>query len=216
MKIYNIVFLGPPGGGKGTQADLVCQKLGVPHISTGDIFRELSKDEENPLSKELKSYMNSGQLVPDEIVVKIVMERLTKDDCKNGYLLDGFPRSLEQAKILDSSLKNAPLTNVILIDVDEEKLIKRLTGRRIAKNSGRIYNIYFNPPKVEGRCDESGEELIQRDDDKLETVKKRLQVYKDQTMPSVDYYQQKGVLKRINGDRPIEEVFADIMEVLGA
>lgn len=209
--MYNIVFLGPPGSGKGTQADKLCEELNIPHISTGDIFRELLKKEDNELTKEIKSYMNSGQLVPDEIVVKIVLERIKQDDCKNGYLLDGFPRSLNQAQILD---ENVNLTHVILIEVDEDLLMKRLTGRRIAKNSGRIYNIYFNPPKEEGKDDINGEPLYQRDDDTEETVKKRLDVYREQTLPSVKFYEDKGILHRVNGEKDINVVFKQIKEVV--
>jgi adenylate kinase len=212
--MYNIVFIGPPGGGKGTQADMVCKFLSIPHISTGDIFRAMIKEGKSELADMIRGYMSRGELVPDEAVVDVLFDRISKDDCQNGYLLDGFPRSLNQAKVLDAKLASAPLTHVILIDVDENQLIKRLTGRRTAVKSGKIYNIHFNPPKVEGKCDVSGEDLIIRDDDKIETVTNRLKVYKDQTVAAVNYYKEKGVLTVIKGEKNIDEVFADIKEVL--
>jgi adenylate kinase len=210
----NIVFLGPPGSGKGTQAEKLCEFLNIPHISTGEILRATINEGTGALADEVKSYVHSGKLVPDDIVIKLVLERIKESDCKEGYLLDGFPRSLNQAEALDESIKNYPLTHVILIDVDEDYLFKRLTGRRMAKNSGKIYNIYFNPPKVEGKCDETGEDLYTRDDDKPETVKKRLDVYKEQTLDAIKYYEDKGVLIRIDGSKAIDEVFAKIKEVV--
>ncbi|OHD55994.1 MAG: adenylate kinase [Spirochaetes bacterium GWF1_51_8] len=212
--MYNIVFIGPPGGGKGTQADMVCKDLNIPHISTGEIFRAMMKEGKSELADLVRSYVSKGELVPDEVVVDVLFDRISKDDCQNGYLLDGFPRSLNQAEVLDAKLKNSPLTHVILIDVDEELLFKRLTGRRTAVKSGKIYNIYFNPPKVEGKCDVSGEDLIIRDDDKPETVTNRMKVYKDQTMAAVEYYRAKKVLRVVRGEKNIDVVFAELKEVL--
>lgn len=210
----NIVFLGPPGSGKGTQAEKLCKYLNIAHISTGEILRATIKEGTGDLAEELKSYVNNGKLVPDEIVIKLVLERLKESDCKPGYLLDGFPRSLNQAIELDEAIKDAPLTNVIMLDVDEEFLMKRLTGRRMAKKSGRIYNVHFNPPKVEGKCDESGEDLYTRDDDKPETVKKRLDVYNAQTLEAIKYYEDKAMLVKIDASRSIDEVFVKVKEVV--
>ncbi len=211
--MLNIILIGPPGSGKGTQSEKISDMYGITHISTGDLFREVMDSNDNDRAGLIKKYVNNGDLVPDNIVIDMVIERLKNKDCENGYLLDGFPRSLNQAKIFDENELDKPVSHVILLDVDEDLLFKRLTGRRLAKKSGRIYNIYFNPPKVDEKCDESGEDLVIRDDDKEETVKNRLKVYKEQTYPLIKYYEDKKLLYRVNGNRNIEEVFTEIKEV---
>jgi adenylate kinase len=212
-----LVLLGPPGAGKGTQAANIINKYQIPHISTGDIFRKNIK-EGTELGKKAKEYMDKGLLVPDEIVVAIVKDRLTEDDCKNGFLLDGFPRTVAQADALDAELKEmgVALDKVINIDVSKENLIERAVGRRICKECGQTYHIKFNPPKVENKCDICGGELYQRKDDTIETVTKRIEVYLEQTKPLIDYYKNKGILVDINGEQSIEKVFADIVNELGS
>ena len=213
--MLNIVLLAPPGGGKGTQAERLTKTLNVAHISTGDIFRSIVKGNYSgsfPVS-EILEYMNKGLLVPDDIVVKITLERLGKDDCKNGFLLDGFPRTLNQARMFDEFAPDKRLSLVILIDVNEESLFKRLTGRRSCPRCGKIYNIFYSPPLKENICDEDGERLVVRKDDSEETVRKRLEVYRSDTIPLIDYYQDKGILRKIDGNKPVEEVFMQIMEV---
>lgn len=212
----NIALLAPPGGGKGTQAERLVKTLNIAHISTGDIFRSIVKGTYKgsfPVN-EILDYMNKGLLVPDDIVVKITLERLNQDDCKNGFLLDGFPRTLNQAEMFDKLASDRKLDLVILLEVNEEGLIKRLTGRRSCPKCGKIYNIYYTPPKKDNICDDDGETLITRSDDTVETVKKRLDVYKNETMPLISYYEKKGILKRVDGDRSVEEVFKQIMEVI--
>lgn len=211
-----IVLLGPPGAGKGTQASAIVSKYSIPHISTGDIFRENIKNG-TELGKKAKEYMNKGLLVPDELVVSIVKDRLTKEDCKDGFLLDGFPRTVKQAEALDDELKamNLKLDKVINIEVGKEILIERAVGRRICKNCGATYHVKFSPPKEENTCDKCGAELYQRDDDKVETVEKRIEVYTKQTQPLIDYYDKKGLLLNIDGTKSIEEVFNDIVASLG-
>ncbi len=216
--MINLALIAPPGGGKGTQAEKITRTLNIPHISTGDIFRSIVKGEyagSFPVS-EILNYMNRGLLVPDDIVVKITLERLGQDDCENGFLLDGFPRTLNQAEMFDKLSSNKRLNYVILIDVEEESLIKRLTGRRSCPKCGRIYNIYFSPPLKEGLCDEDGEGLVIRNDDKEETVRKRLEVYKTDTKPLVDYYKKQNILAKVDGNKFVDEVFKQIMEVLKA
>lgn len=211
-----IVLLGPPGAGKGTQAAKLVEKYDIPHISTGDIFRKHLK-EKTKLGLKAKEYMDKGLLVPDELVVDIVKERLMEDDCKKGFLLDGFPRTVEQADALEDELKkqNLKLDGVINIEVRDEIIIDRLTGRLVCKKCGATFHEKFNKPKQEGICDICGGELYTRDDDKVETVKNRLDVYKNQTQPLIDYYAQKGILKTINGEADTDMVFARICEVLG-
>ena len=211
-----IVLLGPPGSGKGTQAEFITEKLGVPHISTGDMFRK-AIEEGTELGKEAKKYLDSGQLVPDEITVGIVKERLNKSDCEKGFLLDGFPRTVAQAEALDGILKekDTGLDAVININVPREELLKRLTGRRICRNCGATYHIIFNPPAVENTCDKCGGELYQRKDDTEETIINRLEVYKKQTEPLIQYYKEKGLLKDIDGGQSIEEVTKEIGLSLG-
>ncbi|NOY65278.1 MAG: adenylate kinase [Nitrospirae bacterium] len=210
-----IVLLGAPGAGKGTQAKKMIEKYGIPQISTGDILRKAVADG-TPLGKEAKSYMDKGELVPDSVVIGLVKERLSQDDCKKGFILDGFPRNTSQAETLDQVLSemNMPLQLALSVDVDFDILMKRLTGRRTCKQCNQMYNIYFSPPKKEGVCDKCGGELYQRDDDKEETIKKRLEVYEAQTAPLIDYYEKKGILKRVNGVGDIDEIFANICKIL--
>lgn len=210
-----LVLLGPPGVGKGTQASNIVKRYNIPHISTGDIFRANIK-EGTELGITAKSYMDKGLLVPDELVVSIVKDRLSKEDCKDGFLLDGFPRTVEQAEALDSELlkMGIKLDKVVNIEADEDVLIQRVTGRRICKECGATYHIKNMPPKVEGVCDIDGGTLYQRDDDKVETVKTRIQVYLQQTQPLIDYYKNKGLLLDINGIRPIDDIFETIVNSL--
>ena len=207
-----LVILGPPGAGKGTQAEYIVEKYNIPHISTGDIFRENIKNN-TELGKEAKSYMDKGLLVPDDLVIALVEDRLNKDDAKEGFLLDGFPRTVAQAVSLDSILdkNDDKLTKVINISVDAEILIERAVGRRVCKTCGMTYHVKFNPPKEEGICDKDGTKLIQRDDDTEETVKTRISVYFDQTAPLIDYYRAQNLLIDIDGAKDIDKVFNDIV-----
>ncbi|SDK57687.1 adenylate kinase [Sediminibacillus albus] len=211
----NLILMGLPGAGKGTQAEKIVDKYQIPHISTGDMFR-LAIKEGTELGKKAKSYMDQGELVPDEVTIGIVRERLSKDDCQKGFLLDGFPRTIAQAKALEDLLADMgeSLDYVLHVEVPKEQLIERLTGRRICPTCGATYHVQYNPPKVEGKCDKDGTELIQRDDDKPDTVKKRLEVNLEQTQPMLDYYKQKGYLAAINGAQDIELVFQEIDEKL--
>lgn len=206
-----IVLLGPPGAGKGTQAAKIIEEYSVPHISTGDIFRKNLK-EGTPLGIKAKGYMDQGLLVPDELVVDLVKDRLLEEDCKDGFMLDGFPRTVLQAESLEEELTRLgqTLNAVININVDAELLFKRLTGRRICKSCGATYHVYFNRTKSEGICDKCGGELYQRDDDQEATVKKRLEVYQEQTQPLIDYYKNKGTLVDIDGVGEIDDVFSQI------
>ncbi len=210
-----LVLLGPPGAGKGTQASNIVEKYGIPHISTGDIFRANIK-EGTALGQEAKSYMDKGLLVPDALVVSIVKDRLLKDDCKQGFLLDGFPRTVNQAEALDSELEKMGinLDRVINIDADADILIERAVGRRICKECGATYHIKFNPPKVEGICDKDNGVLYQRDDDVEETVSTRIRVYMEQTQPLIEYYNQRGLLLNVDGTQAIDAVFTVISEEL--
>ena len=211
-----IVLLGAPGAGKGTQAEALVKKLNLPHISTGDMFRAAIKNG-TQLGLEAKSYMDAGKLVPDSLTVGIIKERISEPDCKDGFILDGFPRNVAQAEALEKMLAelNAPLDAALNIDVPLDKIVTRLTGRRMCKDCGTIFHVVFNPPAKEGVCDACGGALYQRSDDTVETVTNRLQVYTEQTAPVIGFYAEKGLLHDINGDRPIEEVMVSIGEALG-
>ena len=211
----NIVLMGLPGAGKGTQAEKIVEQFHIPHISTGDMFRKAIK-EGTKMGLEAKSYMDKGLLVPDEVVIGIVKDRLGEDDCNNGFLLDGFPRTVAQAEALDSLLEDLDkkIDHVISINVDKDALVSRLTGRRICKDCGATYHLIYNPPKVEGICDKCGGELYQRDDDKEETVLTRLDVNIKQTEPLLNYYEDKNVLRNVDGDQDIDEVFLSIEKIL--
>lgn len=207
--------MGLPGAGKGTQAQKIVEKYDIPHISTGDMFR-LAIKEGTELGQKAKSYMDEGALVPDEVTIGIVKERLAKEDCQKGFLLDGFPRTIEQAEALDQLLDkmNRSLDYVLHVDVKEDELIERLTGRRICPRCGTTYHVLFNPPKEEGICDKDGATLIQREDDQSETVKNRIAINLEQTQPMLDFYEKKGHLMTIDGSQEIDKVFHDIDEEL--
>ena len=211
-----INMLGAPGAGKGTQAKKIADKYQIPHISTGDIFRANIKNG-TELGKKAKTYMDQGLLVPDELVVDLVVDRLAQDDCANGCVLDGFPRTIPQAESLDAALgaKGEAIDYAIDVDVPDENIINRMSGRRACVACGATYHIVHIPTKVEGICDRCGEKLILRDDDKPETVKKRLDVYHAQTQPLIDYYTTKNVLKSVDGTQDMEDVFKAIVRILG-
>ncbi len=211
----NIILLGPPGAGKGTQAKMLIDTYQIPQISTGDILRAAVK-EGTLLGKEAKSYMDKGELVPDSVVIGIVEERIQQPDCKKGYMLDGFPRTVPQAKALDAMLQklDSEIDHVVSIEVANEELIKRLTGRRTCRECGAGFHIMFDPPKQEGVCDKCGGELYQRDDDNEATVRSRLQVYDSQTKPLIDYYQGQEKIRPIDGVGQIKEIFERITTVL--
>ena len=206
----NIIFLGPPGAGKGTQAQKICAALNIPQISTGDILRRAMK-EGTETGKKAKSFIDAGQLVPDEVIIDIVKERLAMADCQNGYILDGFPRTVPQAEALDTF---ATIDTVIELDVADQVLVDRLSGRRVCLKCGATYHLSMLNGKT--TCDVCGEELVQRNDDKAETVLNRLKVYHDQTAPLIGYYTEKGLLKKIDGAQGLENTFAAIMSTLGA
>jgi adenylate kinase len=212
----NLVLLGPPGAGKGTQAAKIIEKYGIPHISTGDILRSNIK-EGTLFGKKAKEYMDKGELVPDSLVIEIAKERLDRDDCREGFLLDGFPRTVTQAKALDDHLavKDKKIDHVLDIKVEKEELISRLTGRRVCRNCGATYHAVNIPPKEEGICDICGGELYQRADDNRETVENRIEVYKTQTAPLIDYYEKQGNIKHFDGSIGLENLFAQISEILG-
>lgn len=211
----NIIFMGPPGAGKGTQAAEIVKEFSIPHISTGDAFR-LAMSEGTELGKKAKEYVDAGKLVPDEITNGIVKERLLQDDCKDGVLLDGFPRTLSQAEALDDMLKSMgkSIDHVLNLSVDRNLLLARLTGRRICKACGATYHIVFNPPAVEGKCDKCSGELYQRSDDNEEKVAIRLDEYSNKTAPLLEYYSEKGLLRNINGEADIEQVANQIHSIL--
>ena len=211
-----IIMLGAPGAGKGTQAKMIAEKYGIPHVSTGDIFRANIKNG-TELGKKAKQYMDQGALVPDELTCDLVMDRIQQDDCKNGFVLDGFPRTIPQAEALDAALGkiNEKMDYAIDVDVPDENIVNRMSGRRACLNCGATYHLISIPPKVEGICDVCGEKLILRDDDKPETVKNRLSVYHEQTQPLIDFYAKKNVLAEVDGTKDMEEVFEDIVKILG-
>jgi len=211
-----LVLLGAPGAGKGTQAKKLIEKYGMPQISTGDLLRA-AVAAGSDLGKEAKSFMDKGELVPDSVVLGMVEERLQQDDCKDGYILDGFPRNTAQAEALDQMLDKLgmSLDAALRVDVPLEDLMKRLTGRRTCKGCGQMYNIYFSAPSVEDKCDKCGGELYQRDDDQEATIQKRLEVYQEQTAPLIDYYSGKGILKTVGGTGGINEIFDSVVTTLG-
>lgn len=212
-----IIMLGAPGAGKGTQAKQIASKYEIPHISTGDIFRANIKNG-TELGKKAKEYMDQGLLVPDELTCDLVMDRIAQDDCAKGFVLDGFPRTIPQAEALDAALSKigASMDFAIDVDVPDSHIVNRMSGRRACLNCGATYHVVAIPPKQEGICDTCGKELVLREDDKPETVQKRLDVYHEQTQPLIDYYAKQGILKSVNGTIPMEDVFASIVEILGA
>ena len=209
------ILLGAPGAGKGTQADIIVKEMGLPHVASGDLFRQALKDE-TPLGKRAESYMKAGKLVPDEITIKMILERIAQPDCKNGCVFDGFPRTLEQAKALDVALEKAgkSIEKAIYIEVPEEALLDRLTGRYVCRVCQTPYHIKNSPPRKAGICDKCGGELYQREDDKEETIRERLKVYFAQTMPLLEYYEKRGKLLRVNGNQHIGEVGKEIIKFL--
>ncbi len=208
-----IILLGPPGSGKGTQAKRIMQESGIPHISTGDLFRDnISKNTE--LGQKAKSYMNKGNLVPDEVVLDMFFDRVSHADCQSGYLLDGFPRTIPQAEALDKYLQNGTQVVAINLTVSDDVVMKRISGRLSCSHCCHVHNEHFSPPKVEGKCDKCGGHLVKRDDDQPEVVKERLNVYNKQTAPLIEYYEKKGVLKTIDGEQDSEEIFKQIKPYL--
>ena len=212
-----IIMLGAPGAGKGTQAKRIAAQYGIPHISTGDIFRYNVKNA-TELGMKAKEYMDQGLLVPDELTLELIMDRFTKDDCKNGYVLDGFPRTIPQAEALDAALTKIgqKMDYAIDVDVPDENIVNRMGGRRACLSCGATYHVEFNPTKAEGVCDACGAQTVLRDDDKPETVQKRLTVYHEQTQPLIDYYKNQDILKSVDGTQPMEAVFDAIIGILGA
>lgn len=211
-----IIMLGAPGAGKGTQAKKIADLCNIPHISTGDIFRANIK-EGTELGKKAKSYMDAGELVPDELVCDLVVDRIQQDDCTKGYILDGFPRTIPQAEALTNALNaiEQKLAHALNFDVPDENIIRRMAGRRSCVGCGATYHVEFNPPKVEGVCDVCGEELVLRDDDKPETVTNRLNVYHKETQPLIEYYEKQGLVSTLDGTQSMDKVFDDIRKILG-
>lgn len=212
-----IIMLGAPGAGKGTQAKKIAEKYGIPHISTGDIFRANIKGG-TELGMKAKSYMDQGQLVPDDVTIGMLLDRISEADCANGYVLDGFPRTIPQAESLAKALsdRGEKMDYAIDVDVPDEAIVTRMAGRRACLKCGATYHIVYNAPKTEGVCDVCGEKLVLRDDDKPETVQKRLTVYHDQTQPLIEYYKEAGILATVDGTKDLNKVFEDIVNVLGA
>ena len=213
--VMKIIMLGAPGAGKGTQAQMIADQYHIPHVSTGDIFRANIKNG-TELGMEAKKYMDQGLLVPDELTVKILLDRVAQEDCKEGYLLDGFPRTIPQAEVLDKALTELgdAIDYAINVDVPDENIVKRMSGRRACLSCGSTYHMEHIPPKKEGVCDKCGNELVLRDDDKPETVLNRLEVYHKQTQPLIQFYEEKGVLRTVDGTKPMKEVFDSIVEIL--
>ena len=211
-----IIMLGAPGAGKGTQAKKIAEKYEIPHISTGDIFRANIKNG-TELGIKAKAYMDKGSLVPDELTCDLVMDRIAQEDCKNGFVLDGFPRTIPQAKALDSALEkiNEKMDFAVDVDVPDENIVNRMGGRRACLNCGATYHIVFNPTKLDGVCDTCGKQTVLREDDKPETVQNRLHIYHEQTQPLLDYYKEQNILKSVDGTKPMDEVFSDIVAILG-
>ena len=211
-----LIILGAPGSGKGTSATVLREKYNLAHISTGDIFRANIKNG-TELGKQAKEYMDAGKLVPDELTVKILLDRVAQDDCKNGYVLDGFPRTIPQAEVLENALNELgdKIDFAVNVDVPDENIVRRMSGRRACLKCGATYHIEHIPPKQEGICDTCGSELVLRDDDKPETVQNRLKVYHEQTQPLIDFYTERKVLKTVDGTKDMKEVFADIIAILG-
>ena len=211
-----IIMLGAPGAGKGTQAKRIAEKYNVPHISTGDIFRENIKNG-TELGNKAKAYMEAGDLVPDELVLELIMDRFDKEDCANGYVLDGFPRTIPQAEALDAALaeKGESIDNVIDVDVPDEHIITRMAGRRTCAHCGAIFHLEHMPPKIEGKCDQCGGHLMMREDDQPDTVIARLKTYHEQTQPLKDYYGAKGLVHSVDGTQDREVVFGEVVKILG-
>jgi len=211
----NLILLGPPGAGKGTQAARLTEDFGLPHIATGDILRQ-AVAAETELGRSASRYMDAGELVPDDVIIGVILERLEEDDARDGFLLDGFPRTIDQADALAAELEKLDrrLTATLLIDVDDDEVVRRLSGRRVSRKTGRVYHVDFDPPKHEGRCDIDGSQLIQRTDDEEQTVRKRLAVYHDQTAPLIDYYDERGLLRRFDGSRGPSDVHDHIRATL--
>jgi adenylate kinase len=216
MVLLKVVLLGPPGAGKGTQAKSICNRFSIPHVSTGDIFRK-HISEMTPLGIEAKRNIDKGLLVPDDITIQLVEERLKQDDCQKGYLLDGFPRTVTQAEALDDFLDNIKdgLSTALLIDVPKDFIIDRMSGRRVCLSCGASYHVKYNPPINEGKCDICGSDIIQRKDDEENTVRNRLEIYDEQTQPLIDYYKQKNLLSVVDGTQAINDVFKSISDILG-
>jgi len=217
MMLMKIVLLGPPGAGKGTQAKSISNRYEIPHISTGDIFRK-NISEMTPLGIEAKKHIDNGQLVPDSLTIDIVKDRLTQEDCKNGYLLDGFPRTVVQAEALKEFLieRGEELDSALLIDVPKDFILERMTGRRVCPSCGASYHIKFNPPKINGKCDVCGSDVVQRKDDAEATVKERLDVYDRQTQPLIEYYKRENLLQVVDGTKAINKVFNSVCSILGS
>ena len=211
-----LVMLGAPGAGKGTQAKMLAERYGIPHISTGDIFRSNIK-EGTELGKKVKGFLDSGALVPDELTVDLVMDRIGQEDCRNGYILDGFPRTIHQAEKLTEALtgKGGEIDYAVNVDVPDEAIVERMSGRRMCPACGASYHVVNIPPKKEGICDQCGAELMIRPDDQADTVRKRLEVYHQQTQPLIDYYKEKGLVVDVDGTQPMDVVFQAIVQRLG-
>ncbi|HEV3228500.1 MAG TPA: adenylate kinase [Solirubrobacteraceae bacterium] len=215
MSELNLILLGPPGAGKGTQGARLSQDFGLPYIATGDMLREAVR-EGSELGTKADEYMREGKLVPDEIIIGMIFERIESEESRDGFLLDGFPRTIRQAEALDQELAklDRELTAALLIEVPDEEVIRRLAGRRVSAKTGRVYHLEFDPPKHPGRCDVDGSRLIQREDDKEETIRERLKVYHEQTAPLIDYYEERGLLRRFDGRRSPDEVHEHIRATL--